>query len=587
MASNCSTCSLEDLLDSTSYTLAYALPLLLISFVLTFAGTFLALDRTRVFAPRRNAVKPLPHSASELKRIESSIRWLSMFEGGAGGVAAGYVFAVHLVTFMSSLIPSVTTSATLSPKAFLATWLLSALCCMFLGGRWKYLALAFAGIAGYSTFGVACAVMIHPSLMARIVLVSIFTPIGLILCLLPLAKYQHAFLRFATSSVGAFGVVLSVAILANIPVWREVWARLWIDNANGWGSSVEKGLSTVYCVLLLCGSACDWFLHRKLGENPDEKWDGFLADYVAALPNEADRAGTYKPLSSFWSRLFGHHNVNDAPAEVIFPTDADLKRSIPSPYKLQKQRSLIPVTEPTEPQFHREPTFLRKHRKKGVRGFRRTREAVKFSPLNVDDLSSSSDDDDDSDLDDLKPPVKSWAVEHRPSLSRNSSVTLANDGDQGVKNEGLHPPKANAEPDYSDFEEDVAAGALRRSTGPEGEPWTPAFIRRHSLKGESGTPSISSKPSSSQRTAVERTSSPITAPGSPFTPVPATPSLIRAIERVQAAYIPPESSPPLPASANGHEEHPKGPKWNTFWQEVKSKAGHELAHHSHPPGGQR
>ena len=112
--------------------------------------------------------------------------------------------------------------------------------------------------------------MIHPSLKARIVLVSIFTALGFVICLLPSAKYQHAFLRLATSSAGAFGVVLSIATLANIPVWREVWSRLWIAEANGWGSSIEKGLSTVYCVLLLFGCSCDWFLHRKLGENPDE-----------------------------------------------------------------------------------------------------------------------------------------------------------------------------------------------------------------------------------------------------------------------------------------------------------------------------
>jgi len=585
MTSNCSNCSLEDLLDSTSYTLAYALPLLLISFVLTFAGTFLTLDRTRVFAPRRNAVKPLPRNTSELKRIESSIRWLSMLEGGVGGVAAGYVFAAHLVTFLALLIPSVTTSANLSPKSFLATWLLSSLVCMFLGGRFKYVALSLAGITGYSTFGVACAVMIHPSLRARVVLVSIFTPIGLILCLLPIAKYQHAFLRFATSSAGAFGVVLSIATLANIPVWREVWDRLWTDDGSGWGSSVEKGLSTVYCVLLICGAAVDWFLHRRLGENPDEKWDGYLADYVSALPNEADRAGMYKPPSSFWSRLFGHHSVDDVPADIIYPTDADLKQPIPSPYKLQQQRSLATVTLPTEPQFHNEPAFLRKHRKKGVRGFQRTREAVKFNPLDTGDLSSSSED--DSDGDDLKPPVKSWAIEHRPSLSRNSSVTLANDDDKDVRKGGLQLPKADADaPDYSDFEEDLAAGALRRSNGPEAEPWTPSFLRRHSLKEGSGAPSTTSAPSSSHRTAVEQapsTTSSSHAP--PFTPVPATPSLIRAIERVQAAYTPPDLSPAPAASAHGSEEHSKGPKWNSFWQEVKTKAGHELAHHLHAPGG--
>lgn len=93
MASNCSHCALGDLLDSTPYTLAYALPLLLISFVITFAGTFLTLDRTTIFAPRTNIVKSLPRNASGMKRIESSLLWLSMFEGGVGGIAAGYAFA--------------------------------------------------------------------------------------------------------------------------------------------------------------------------------------------------------------------------------------------------------------------------------------------------------------------------------------------------------------------------------------------------------------------------------------------------------------------------------------------------------------
>ncbi|KZT64269.1 hypothetical protein DAEQUDRAFT_732827 [Daedalea quercina L-15889] len=594
MVSNCTNCSLGSLLDSTSYTLAYALPLLLISFVLTFAGTFLTLDRTSVFPPRRNTVTPLPHNASELKRIESSLRWLSMFAGGVGGIVSGYIFAVHLVTFLALLVPTVTTSAGLSSKSFLAVWLLSALCCMFLGGRWKYAALVLAGISGYSTFGVACSVMIHPSLVARIVLVSIFTTIGLILCLLPLAKYQHAFLRVATSSAGAFGVVLSIATLADIPVWREVWERLWISDADGWGSSIEKGLSTVYCVFLLGGCACDWFLHRKLGENPAEKWDSYLADYVSMLPNEADRAGTFRPLASFWSRVFGHHTAEDVPSEIIYPTDADLKQSIPSSYKLKKQRSLTVIT-PTEPQIHREPTFLRKHRKKGVRGFRRTREAVKFSPLNVDDLSSSSDD--NSDVDDLKPPTKTWAIEHRPSLSRNSSVTLANDDnqhldtlDKDVENGHLRMAKAGVEtPDYSDFEEDVVAGASRQRSELDGEHWQPGFLRRHSLKAKGETPS-SALPSS-QRTAVEQaaSSSLSTSPVPPFTPVPATPSLIRAIERVQAAYTPTSPSPtPLSASANAQaSQEPKGPKWNTFWQEVKTRAGQEFAHHPHAPGMQR
>ena len=308
MASNCSQCALGDVLDSTPYTLAYALPLLLISFVLTFAGSFLTLDRTRIFAPRRNSVKSLPRSASELKRIESSLRWLSTFEGGVGGIAAGYVFSGGLFSgiFSRNCTERPTVSSSLGdipcpahPKRHHLCRTLSkvfprdmaAVLTMLHVPRWAvevccsgprrhiWIVSAFSHrecqcsspcAVCSSTFGVACTVMIHPSLKARIVLVSIFTPIGLVLCLLPLARYQHAFLRVATSSAGAFGMVLSIAILADIPVWREVWSRLWIDDASGWGSSIEKGLSTVYCILLLLGCLCDWFLHRKLGENPDE-----------------------------------------------------------------------------------------------------------------------------------------------------------------------------------------------------------------------------------------------------------------------------------------------------------------------------
>ena len=148
-----------------------------------------------------------------------------------------------------------------------------------------------------STFGVACTVMIHPPLKARIILVSIFTTIGLVLCLLPLAKYPHAFLRVATSSAGAFGMVLSIATMANISVWREVWSRLWLADASGWGSSIEKGLSTVYCILLLLGCLCDWFLHRKLGENPDE-----VRTCVSRLPNSSNtprRNGTAISRTTF------------------------------------------------------------------------------------------------------------------------------------------------------------------------------------------------------------------------------------------------------------------------------------------------
>jgi hypothetical protein len=147
---------LTSLLPSTSYLLAYALPLLFLSLSLTFAGSFLTLDRTRSFSPGYE----LPSTFKKRK-----VRWL--LEGGLGGLAIGYVFGsmcrlpvvlsgwdradhllVHLSTFLALLIPTISTSSALTPKSFLPVWLLPAFVTTLFSGRWKYFALAFSGISG-------------------------------------------------------------------------------------------------------------------------------------------------------------------------------------------------------------------------------------------------------------------------------------------------------------------------------------------------------------------------------------------------------------------------------------------------------
>jgi hypothetical protein len=50
---------LTHLLQSTSYRLAYTLPLIVLSALLTFTGAFLTLDRTRSFQPRSDPLQVL------------------------------------------------------------------------------------------------------------------------------------------------------------------------------------------------------------------------------------------------------------------------------------------------------------------------------------------------------------------------------------------------------------------------------------------------------------------------------------------------------------------------------------------------
>ncbi|GBE85279.1 hypothetical protein SCP_0704660 [Sparassis crispa] len=340
--------TLSSLFSSYRYTLAYALPLLLLSIVLTFAGAFFTVDRSHTFAPQNDVVRSPSSTNSMLKKLGIRLRNIFLLEGGIGGLASGYVFggmhlsvtvtvdessigAVHLSTFLALIVPSKTNQAPLSAASFLPVWIISALVCTLLAGRWKYAALAAAGIAGYILEFNAST------------LTSILTLVGAVMCLMPLQKYQHAFLRVATSPVGAFGMTLSIVLFACISL-----ERLWISYGDGWNMSQEKGLSAAYCIFLLMGAACDWFLHNKLGENPDQKWDTYLTECAATLPNEAGHAGTFTPLTSFWSHHFGYKDLDPIAKDIVFTTDAELRFSIPLPHLLQKRSSSFTPSSPTE-----------------------------------------------------------------------------------------------------------------------------------------------------------------------------------------------------------------------------------------------
>jgi hypothetical protein len=80
------TALLTTLLPSTTYTLAYSLPLFICSLCLNFAGAFLTLDRSRSFPKQYDSIPDdfFPQTQS------GKFHWL--LEGGVGGLAAGYVF---------------------------------------------------------------------------------------------------------------------------------------------------------------------------------------------------------------------------------------------------------------------------------------------------------------------------------------------------------------------------------------------------------------------------------------------------------------------------------------------------------------
>lgn len=113
-------------------------------------------------------------------------------------------------------------------------------------------------------------VIVHPTLLTRIVFISILAPLLTLFTLLPIERTRHVALRVAAASTGAFGIITAIAILGKVPAWADAWERLWIKDGIEWGTTKEKGLSAAFCLLFSLGVACDWFLRRRFGENPDQ-----------------------------------------------------------------------------------------------------------------------------------------------------------------------------------------------------------------------------------------------------------------------------------------------------------------------------
>lgn len=288
------TARLTDLLPTNGFLLTYALSLFIPSLALTFAGAFLTLDRTRSFAPVGDAFQDKQRSIS---------RFIApFFRGGMGGILTGFIFGIHLATFLSLLVPSVTLSQPLKPAPFVSVWLLSSSVISIAAGRWRYFTFIASGLCGGASLALAIAVSIHPSLLTRIALVAVFASTLAILTPLPIARVQPILLRISSSAAGSLGLILSIALFFGTEPWSNVWERLWVHDDIRWGSAQEKGLSAGFFLFLASGASADWWLRFRFGENPDQKWDSYLAQYVANLPAEPNRAGVFRPLVSIWSK---------------------------------------------------------------------------------------------------------------------------------------------------------------------------------------------------------------------------------------------------------------------------------------------
>jgi hypothetical protein len=557
---------LTDLLPSTSYRLAYAIPLFVLSTLLAFAGSFFTLDRTRSFRPHSD---PL-HVPGSFSLTKNPRRFRLYLQGGLGGLAIGYSFGLHLSTFLTLVFPNESNSPPLGSKPFLAVWILTSVSFAVFSGLFKYAALALVGITGGTSLALALSVTVHPNLLTRRIFLALLVLICCVLTLLPFPRTQRNSIRLAASATGTFGLIISIALLAHAQSWSDVWERLWVSDGNGWGDGVERALSAGYWLILVAGCSADWALRKYFGGNPDEEWDSYLTEYAASLPLARDRAGIFQPLStSPWDRLLPclrRSKPSNVP-DILFPPDDKYTTLSPrmsfehnrqgfSPGQLTTQQAF---SFDEQPRLLRKPTQRPLTRLRGLantegHGYYRKREAVKFGVVDPGDLSS----DDEAD------PLTSPPPPARRASTRSSSATLTNGSDEGsrriflgkegsekvAKRVTLEVNDSNT-PEYSDYEEDASNSQAQRADRRTSPGWKPPFLVRNG----SNTPSTAAV-------------------------VPMTPSLIRAVDRIEAAKAQAYGSPtPVDEPAATPNTHPseivsdRKQRWEAFWRDVTSKAG--------------
>ena len=365
-----------------------------------------------------------------------------------------------------------------------------------------------------------------------------------------------------------------------------------------------------------------------------KKWDDYLAHYASNLPNQLGRAGTFQPFNTFWDKwfrpnksktLFDLSLSNDQrdPKVIHSPSDLDFKAHLALPYamgdvgvaKSPKQEMLR--DRETGSLFPLSGGLRKKPGKKRRRGLgkpdpatTRGRKPVKFGS----DLSSESESFDDDDKTTKKstqggskynsasstpvllqqdrtladpPPQPTLPPARRLSSSATTLVEqrkttgpvaypLALDYEketEAVKDKLWRGAGGvDGEVEYSDYEGDAPSAKDRsgNSFTADGERWSPAFLVRH-------------QSTSTQKPLLGLPTAQI--PGA--VPVPATPSLIKALDRIAVAQkdafgmtggVAVTDLRSQPVSQLTEEAEPtanqmkSASRWEDFWREVRVKA---------------
>ncbi|ORY76923.1 hypothetical protein BCR35DRAFT_305683 [Leucosporidium creatinivorum] len=542
---------------------------------------------------------------SQWGRERGTIQGKAYLGGGVGGIVFGGTAVGALAAVLILVIVGRQDDPTLGTYGTLAIVLCSSILGAGLGGRFRWAARGACALLGSTSLTLLLTVSFHLStLLPRLILLAILTPLSLLLAFLP--RTVHS-LSIFSALTGAYLLVIAIDLFVHlgfVDALGLLVARNGVCSEGAaeivvveWGTGGAKGLVAGWWLCAIIGGAWQCWLGGENGE-VDETWNSYLSSFIpfTDLPSKRRRSPWDedeeekqhgRETSDVWDSDLegvGMRESRTAPARYRAKGESDsededddgeeemrdVKRGLWSPSLREDEEMRMGLKKVGGAGMRPESALSGSTMVGGSGSVGRSLMAEK-ERMGLEESDSDDSDDDEEGAKSLAP--------HSPHRPHRTA-----DDDEEASHLVSSLPTLTTTPRRTDkkstfrslFSRSSAKPASYRGTPPPSSP-----LQSHSHSHHAPLAS----PSSSSSSPAELAPAPNPKPQHA---VPATPSLIHALQRVQeaqrrarGAIAAPQPSPASPrprvssggSDASGAGGRVRKASYDEWWKEVVEKSG--------------
>ncbi|BGP33823.1 hypothetical protein JCM10296v2_005628 [Rhodotorula toruloides] len=256
--------------------------------------------------------------------------WLT---GGVGGIFFGSVALGAVSTLLLLLIVSKQSSSSLGGWATLAIIHIPGLLGAVVAGRWRWAAKGCYGFLGGLSFTLLLITSLRlASITARLAILAVF----LVLPAVFIPCTERYGLSIAAAATASYLLVLGIDIFCHLGFIDALGLLVAKNGVSSggvkaetvvvqWDSTGGKGLVAAWWILFLLSAA--WQTWWSLGDEGDKTWNAYLSQFISTHPSTP--SGTHLPPLSLKERLFSHFAFLGRSSSPSTFTDFPRRRVVP------------------------------------------------------------------------------------------------------------------------------------------------------------------------------------------------------------------------------------------------------------------